>query len=549
MLRSRVPTYFAAMALTALLAAGCRQAPERAGGPAGTSATPHRGGTAIIGWTAEPGGVNYLIQPNSQVSNEVIFRLFLRLAEEQPDFEKHPPTFKPELAASWDWSPDRKTLTFHLRDGVVWSDGVPVTSEDVRWTWQAQRDPAVAWDNSESKQWITDVEAVDPRTVRFHFSRVYAKQFLDANEGSILPKHAWEKLPQAEWRHNADWFRQHLVVDGPFTISSWEPQQQIVLQRNPRYYEPGLPRLERAVMRQVPDASTAFTQLLNGELDFFPQIAPADVPRAQASPRLQVVSYWTNLFVGIAWNNENPLFRDPEVRRALTLATDRQTIVQTLLGPYGRVADSPILTTVWAHDARLKPWPYDPNEARRILAAKGWRDSDGDGVLDKNGKPFAFELITNAGNRIRTDATVMLQDQLKRVGIRVTPRQIEFNTLMEQTQAGKYEACVVGYSLDTSLDLSGNFQSRSIGEGNNAMRYRNPEVDRLIETAAAQRDVQAEKPYLDQLQQIIHREQPLTFLWESQRPTAINKRVRDARPNSMHSLFNLKEWWIDRPQG
>ena len=545
MLRSRALTsLFAAV----LLAAGCRQAaPERAASP--DSATPRRGGTVVTGWNAEPGGVNQLILPNSQVGNELLFRIFLHLAEEQPDFQQHPPTFKPLLAQSWDWSPDHKVLTFHLRDGVVWSDGVPVTAEDVRWSWQAQRDPAVAWDNAEAKRWIDDVEIVDPRTVRFHFQRVYAKQFLDANEGLILPKHAWEKLPFSQWRQSGDWFRQHLVVDGPFTVASWEPQQQVVMQRNERYFEPGLPRLDRVVMRQVPDAATAFTQLLNGELDFLPQIAIADVPRAKASPRLQVVSYWTNLWVAVAWNNENVLFRDPEVRRALTLAIDRPAIVQTLWGPYGKVADSPVPSTVWVHDKSLQPWPYDRDEARRILAAKGWRDSDGDGVIDKDGRPFAFELITNAGNRSRADASVMIQAQLHQVGIRVTPRQVEFNTLITQVQAGKYDACVAGYSLDTSLDLSGSFHSRSIAEGNNAMRYRNPEVDRLIDTAAAQPEMQSEAPYIRQIQQILHREQPVTFLWESQRPTAINKRVHDASPNPQHSFFHLEDWWVDKPQG
>lgn len=540
MRRSKV---LALLAAVSLAVAGCRPTPEKAGET--DSATPRRGGTVVAGWNAEPGGVNGLIIPNSQVTNEILFRVFLHLAEEQSDFQQGPASFEPQLAKSWEWSPDHKTLTFHLREGVVWSDGVPVTADDVRWTWTAQKDPQVAWELAESKRWVTDVEAVDPHTVRFHFARVYAKQFLDANEGVVLPKHAWEKIPFAQWRQNGDWFRQHLVADGPFTITSWVPQQQIVLQRNDRYYQPGFPRLDRFVLRQVPNAASAFTQLLSGELDFFPQISPTDVPRAQSSPRLRVISYWTNLYVFVAWNNDNPLFKDPEVRRALTLGIDRQAIVQTVLGPYGRQADSPVLTNVWAHDRSLQPWPYDPAEARKILAAKGWRDANGDGVLDKDGRPFAFQLVTNAGNRLRTDATVMIQDQLKKVGVRATPRQIEFNTLADQTNQGKYEAAILGYSMDTSLDLSSTFHSRSIQEGTNAFRYRNPEVDRLIDTAAAQPDIRAEGPYLAQIQQIIHREQPITFLWESQRPTAVNKRVRDVKPTQQFSLFNLKEWWVE----
>ncbi len=534
----------------ALLAAACRRDPEP---PAANTAngqaasTPRRGGTVVAGWSAEPGGVNELTDPSSQVSNEMLYRIFLHLLEEQPDFQDHPPTFTPQLAESYEWSDDHKTLTFHLRD-VLWSDGVPVTAEDVRWTWQAQVNPEVAWDSVDSKRWITDVEVVDPRTVRVHFSRVYAKQLLDVNEGVILPKHAWEKLPFSEWRRNGEWFKEHLVVNGPFTIASWVPQQQVVLKRNDRYYEKGLPYLDRVVMRVVPDQASGLTQLLNGELDFNPQITPRDVPQVKANPRLELIDYWFNLYVAVAWNNEHPLFADPEVRRALTLAIDRQTIVDTLLSPYGRIATSPILSMIWAHDKSIQPWPYDPGRARQILAAKGWKDTDGDGVLDRDGKPFAFELITNAGNQSRTDATVMIQDQLRKVGLRVAPRQLEFNTFVSQVRGGTYEAAVVGYTLDTSLDMTTTFHSRSIEEAANDMSYRNPEVDRLLETAASQPDILAARPHLNRIQQILHRDQPLTFLWESKRLTAVNRRVRNVKPTVAWAFFNLKEWWI-QPEG
>jgi peptide/nickel transport system substrate-binding protein len=533
------------LAATALLA-GCRREPKPAGETGtGAQGAPRRGGTVVTGWTAEPAGVNEIILPSSQPTHEMLFRMFLHLVEEQPDFDKHPPTFAPQLAQSYDWSADHKTLTFHLREGVVWSDGVPVTADDVRWTWQAQVSPYVVWEGATSKRSITDVEVVDPRTVRFHFSRVYAAQLLDANEGVVLPRHAWEKLPLAQWRKSGDWFKQHLVVDGPFTIASWQPQQQVVLQRNERYYEKGLPRLDRVVMRIITSQSAGITQLLNGELDFLPQIAVGDVKRVQSAPQVQLIAYWFNIYVAVGWNIENPLFQDPEVRRALTLGIDRKTIVETLLGPYGRVADSPVLTMVWAHDNSIKPWPYDPAEAKRILAARGWKDTDGDGVLDKGGKPFSFELITNSGNQLRADAMVMIQDQLKKIGVKAVPRQVEFNTLASQTTDGKFEAAIIGFTMDTSLDMTSNFHSKSIAEGANYVRYRKPEMDRLLESAASQPDMLAERPYLNQIQQLVHREQPVTFLWESQRLTAVNKRVKDVRPTLAYSFFNLKEWWVE----
>ncbi|HBL28735.1 MAG TPA: hypothetical protein DD490_18015, partial [Acidobacteria bacterium] len=365
--------------LLALLAphlAGCgaREEPQQ-GGPAGDG-TPQRGGTVVTGWTTEPLGINDLIFPTTAVGSEVHFRVFQHLVEEQPDFAEHPATFKPQLAESWEWSDDHKVLTFHLRKNLVWSDGVPLTAEDVRWSWQAQVHPAVAWDSAYMKEHIRDVEVVDPQTVRFHFTRVYAKQLLDANEGLILPKHAWSRLPFEKWRENGTWFFENRLAAGPFRIESWTAQQEMVLVRNERYWEKERPYLDRVVLRFVPDASSLTTQLLNGEIDFIAQVSPADAKRVRERPELQVIPFWSNLFVAVAWNHSRPLFADAEVRRALTLAIDRRSIVETLWpGGTGRVGISPLLQSVWAHDKTLQPWPYDPAEARKILAARGWKDA------------------------------------------------------------------------------------------------------------------------------------------------------------------------------
>jgi len=320
-------------ALIAVGAAGCRGGEETAPAAEQQAAGPQRGGTVVTGWGSEPATVNELIVTSNSATNELLHILFLQLLEEQPDFEQHPPTLKPELARSYEFSEDRKTVTFHLREDAVWSDGVPITAEDVRWTWQAHRHPDIGWDNSFAKDAITDVEVVDPRTVRFHFSRVYGKQLLDINEGFILPKHAWEKLPFSEWRKNADWFKQHLVVSGPFTVASWQPQQEVVLVRNERFQDEGLPYLDRVVVRIIPDQSSQMAQLLSGDIDFIQQVSPTDAPQIQANPNLELIPYWfPRITVAVAWNNEHPLFSDPEVRRALTLAIDRQAIVDTLWG-------------------------------------------------------------------------------------------------------------------------------------------------------------------------------------------------------------------------
>lgn len=533
--------------LVAALLAACGDNREETGsGPGQSAETPRRGGTVVSGWTTDPLGLNDLIFTTTMVGNEVLFRTFQHLVDEQPDFTEHPATFAPQLAESWEWSDDHKTLTFHLRKNLVWSDGAPLTAEDVRWTWQAHTNPAVSWDSAYMKEAIRDVEVVDPQTVRFHYTRAYAKQLLDANEGLILPKHLWSQLPFEKWRENPDWFRQHQVASGPFKIESWKPQQEMVLVRNERYWEKDRPYLDRVILRFVPDAGNLLSQFLNGELDFISQVSPSDAARIRARPDLQLVSFWSNLYVLVAWNGARPLFADPDVRRALTLAIDRQTIVDTLLpGGTGRVGISPILQAIWAHDKTLHPWPYDPAGARRILAAKGWKDTDGDGILDRGGKKFSFELTSNAGNQSRNDAAVMIQQQLRRVGIEATPRILEFNTLVTDTRSGNFDASITGLSIDTSLDLSGNYHSQSIASGDNYFHYSNPEVDRLIGLAARQVELAEALPYLHEIERLIHRDQPATFLWESQRLTALNKRVHNAWPNLQSGFFNLKDWWVE----
>ncbi|MES1211438.1 MAG: ABC transporter substrate-binding protein, partial [Acidobacteriota bacterium] len=203
------------LAALSLTMTGCRGNEDKSGEAAPTPAAemkPQRGGTVVIAWSAAPTGVNELIVPNTAITTETVRQLFLHLVSELPDFEEHPPTMAPQLAESFEFSPDHKILTFHLRKDVVWSDGVPVTADDVRFTWQAHTHPDVAWNSAYMKEKIKDVEVVDPHTARFHFSEAYAKQILDVNEGVILPKHAWGQIPFPKWRESSEWFLEHLVV-------------------------------------------------------------------------------------------------------------------------------------------------------------------------------------------------------------------------------------------------------------------------------------------------------------------------------------------------
>ncbi|HUO86366.1 MAG TPA: ABC transporter substrate-binding protein [Thermoanaerobaculia bacterium] len=534
----------AALATTILFAALAACAGERAA-PEGVVASdggePRSGGQVVIGSSSDLGGVNEVIVPLTSITNEVIRQLFLPLVDEMPDYR----TLRPRLAESWTTSEDHRTLTFRLRHDVTWSDGVPVTAADVEFSYRAWTSPELAWEGAAALTAVEGVEVLDDRTVAFRFAHPYSTQLLDVAAGAvILPAHAWGRRPFADWRDDADWFRDNLVVNGPFTLASWAPQQEIVLERNPTYYEEGLPRLDRVTIRVVADQTAQLTQLLNGQLDFVIQLSPDDASKIEKAPGVELVSYWTRGYISIGWNVRSEPFSDPRVRRAMTLAIDRDTLVEAIWGDLARPIASPIPPDTWAWSEEVSPLPYAPDEARRLLAAAGWTDQDGDGVRDKEGRPFRFRLITNAGNRPREDALVLIQDQLRRVGVVAQPEAIEFHSLIEQVTSGRFDATVMGWGIPTTFDFRYAYHSAEIGS-TNFTGFSEPEVDRLLEEARLQTELAAMGPYLDRLQVIQQELQPYTFLWQSKQLHGIRERVNDAAPNHLRALANLREWWVE----
>lgn len=548
--RRSAPAVLLLLCLGLLLA--CGPADDDGPGPGGEPAAPGepvRGGTLVVGSIADLEGVNELIIPSSRVFLNIGYQMFLHLVKEQPDFEEHPSTFAPALAESWEWSDDHLELTFRLRDDIVWSDGVPVTAEDVRFTWQAQTSPEVAWNNAFIKEAIEDVEVVDPRTVRFHFSRVSPSQLMDANDGVILPKHAWGELPFSEWRTNTDFFTENMVVNGPFALERWVPQEEVVLVRNERYHEEGQPYLDRVVFRMIPERSNQVAQLLAGNLHVVVQLPITDLERVEQSGEARSEPYWHRLFSHVVWNTESPLFSDRRVRQALTLAMDREQIVDTLWGEFGRVSDSFIVRNNWAHDDSLEPWPHDPERARRMLAEAGWSDSDGDGVIDKDGLPFRFEVLTNQGNEERLDAVVMIKDQLSRVGIEVEVRSMEWNAMTDRLYDHDFESAISAWGMPTTLNPRYAFHSESMNGAENFSSYSNPELDALIEEFERLPTLEEGEDLLHRMQQIVHRDLPMTFLWESQRIVGVSNRLHDLNPNLIGIFWFLEQAWLEPPAG
>lgn len=499
----------------------------------------------VVATSADLAGVNELLSATGSFTQSVLGLLFLHLFAEQPDFDQHPPTFAPALARSWDWSDDKTVLTLELRDDVVWSDGTPVTAADVVWTWQAQTHPEVAWQAAHSKENIAAIEARDDFTVRVVFKRPSVTALADLNRGVILPSAVWSQIPFSDWRTHADWFLDNLVTNGPFALASWDRQQQIALRRNDRYFVADRPRLESVVFRVVPQRVNQVGSLLAGDVHYVHHIPAAEAARIAAEPDLELLTYWSRQYNFICWNIAKPLFEGVETRQALTLAIDRQALIDALWFGHARIATSPIISSVWAHNRSLEPWPYDPERARRILRDAGWEDRDSDGYLDRQGETFGFELMTNSDSSVRVDAAVMIQEQLRRAGIKVEVRTLEFNTVVERALGHDFDAMLGGWTIDTSLSLDYAFHTDSIDGGHNFGSFSDPAVDALLDSIRQQNDVADRAPPMAEIQELLHQLQPYTLLWEPQRLTGAAATLRGASPNALDPFFDLESWWME----
>jgi peptide/nickel transport system substrate-binding protein len=494
--------------------------------------------TLVVGTRAEPRTLNPVAITSSE-GHQVAALIFQKLLEEQDDFM----SFRPQLAREWTVSPDGLDVTFVLRDDARWSDGKPVTARDVRFTWMVHTDTTVAWPSASIKSRIRDVEVKDARTAVFHFSEPYLYQVMDANDGVILPEHLLGSIPRAQLKTAP--FGRAPVGNGPYLVARWESGQYLELARNPRFAG-AAPRIERVLIKFVPDVVTLSSQLKAGEIDLLEAVQAADLAGIRASRSdVSILDVPSRRMSFIAWNLARAPFGDRRVRRALTTAIDRRAIIENVWAGYAKECTSPIVPLLWAFDATIPAVPFDPAAARAALGAAGFQDADGDGRLERDGKPFAFELLVNDAQS-RVDAVTLVQAQLKRVGIQVDVRVMEYGAYIDRILAMDFEAAFVEWKVPTKVDLTQLFHSRARRPaGYNFISYANPEVDALIDEALAQRDMEKARALWSRAQRAIYDDQPYTFIAVPQELTAIDDRFCRVTPSAISIFAHIADWRIE----
>ncbi|WP_062109325.1 peptide-binding protein [Bacillus niameyensis] len=506
---------------------------------------PVDGGDLIIGTGGDPTLFNPLYS-NDSISSDIEGMLYVGLVGSEP--EEFNPTTENGLAESVEQSDDGLTYTVKLKEGIKFHDGEPLTADDVVFTYNIPLHEDYDGPRKSNFEALESVEKKDDLTVIFHMKQVDAQFPSVGLSYGILPEHILSDVPIADLGDH-EFNRKNPIGSGPFKFVEWVEGQYVKVEAFDEFYL-GRPHLDSLTFKIIKDANAMLTQLQNGDINFWSGVPQSDIEVVKEfsdSIGIKIEEGLALSYTFFAYNLRNDLFKEKEVRQAITHAIDRQLIVDTIMEGYGEVADVPESPLSWAYNPDVPSFEYDPEKAKEMLAAAGWEPGN-DGILEKDGKKFSFETKTNQGNKVREDIVILLQEQLKEVGIELKPRIVEFGSLIADIDPGvwNFDAIVLGWSLATDPDPSGIFHTKEIEKGLNFIGYSNPELDKLMEAQLQQQDKEKRKEQIGEIQAKLAEDQPYTFLYYPIEFRAMPAELEGYVFHAKDELYNIHEWWINK---
>lgn len=449
----------------------------------------------------------------------------------------------PFAAEKFEVLEDGLLLRFSLVKGIYWSDGVELTAEDVEFTYKLMIDDSTPTSYAGDFKMIKSFRILD----RYSFEVRYDKPFpraLSTWMSPIMPKHALQGLRGHDLL-SSPLLRQPLSC-GPYLLDDWKPGSSVRLKANPEYFE-GKPDIDYILYRFIPDATTMFLELKAGTLDLIGSLTPQQylyqTNTAQFTKNFTVYSWLGSVYTFLGYNLKSPVFSDIRVRQALAYAIDKQEIVKGALLGQGVPTVGPFSPTSWAYNTALKDYAYDPQKALALLSEAGW-SPNAKGVLEKNGMSFSFTLLVNQGNEPRIKTAILIQYQLKKIGIDVKIRTVEWAAFLKNfVDKGFFDALILSWTIPAEPDCFDVWHSSRIG-GLNFMHYSNAEADALLENARSTFDRKDRKIMYDRFQEILHEEQPYCFLFVPYAFSAVHKRVQGIQPAPAGISYNQNNWWV-----
>lgn len=525
---------------------GCGSEPEQpvdakrqtSKGPNQATARPAYGDTIVIG-SIKDASVLLPVLATDVPSRRITELIFNGLVKYDKDVK-----LVGDLAEKWEISEDRRTIRFHLRKGVRWHDGKPFTARDVEYTYKVYVDPKTPTPYAGDFMRVQDFRVIDDYTVDVEYSKPYAPALGSWAEG-ILPRHLLEGIDVS-----CSPLTRAPIGTGPYKFVEWQEGEGILLEANREYFR-GRPYINKVLIRFLLDKATAFLELKAGGLDVL-ALTPIQYNRQTNSrwfkDNFRKYKHLSFSYTYLAYNLQKPMFKDRHIRQALTMGINRENIVKGVLLGQGQVAYTPYNPATFWYNPNVAKFPYNPKKARQILAKAGWKDSDGDGILEKDGVPFYFTIITNHGDDKRKYAAAIIQSNLKKIGVDVEIRTFEWASLLHQfLYKRNFDACIIGWGLDYDPNQFDKWHSSKTGPNDyNWMHYQNKGVDRLLELGVSTYDRAKRKKYYDQLQEILAVDQPCTFLWVHDALPIIHSRFHGIKPAPIGIDYNFDRWFVPK---
>lgn len=499
------------------------------------------GGEIITAYLGDPQGF-IRFWATTTTSSEVIeltSSYLYKLNEKQeliPDLAVGQPTF----------SADKMEMTMKLRTDAKWSDGKPVTADDVVFTYSIPINDDYKGPRKGTFTELSKVVKVDDSTVKFVWKKPFAG-YIDTVIYNILPAHVLKDVPIKDM-DKSDYYKKPSVTSGPYKLDEWKTGEYLRFSRNESYYN-GKPAIDKVTAKIVPNANAMMAQLQTGEINVIG--VPADQlgaiePFAKTSGKIKLnKGIKSSSYLFVAWNLTNPLFQDKKVRQALTMAIDRKGIVDNVAEGLGVVVNSQTAPSYWTYTDNVPKFDFNVEKAKTMLAEAGWKDTNNDGLIDKNGKNFEFELQVNQGNTVREKAVTVIQQQLQKVGIKATPRVVESSAFSKNFTGKQFEAIYYAWSISGDPNPKGIWHSSEIEIGLNTVSYKNPEVDKLIDEDLQTFDTAKRKELLNKIDALIAEDQPYTFMYSPTTVMAYPAKLEGFNPNR-DSLKEIEKWYFTK---
>ncbi len=495
--------------------------------PEAIRATNH-GGTITIGHSSKPDNIINPILTSETISANLMPIIFSSLVKF--DGAGQP---VPELAKGWEVSEDGLVWTFFIRDDVEFHDGQPLTAHDVEFTYKAIMDPKNMSPRAKRYELVERMELEGDYIFKIVLRHPFAP-FMRRLDWPIAPKHLLENTDLSSTP-----FNRRPVGSGPFKLVDWTKDDTIILDANREYFRKDRPILDRLVFKTYPDRKAALQAIADGEMDIALGLTASDLLFVSKRGPFRIYSASGASYYAIILNLKDQLFRDIKVRKALDHAIEKDSIIANQLKGHGKICTGPFGVNSWAYNLDVESTPYSIKRARELLEQAGWVDTDGDDILDKDGRPFEISLTVPNISDVLGRIAVAIKAQLVKVGIRVNLRRIDDSELYRAPFQAMVTTILAG---DEPESARGSWHSKS---GENLASYQNDFVDTLMDLGRQEQDQEKRKITYHKIHEMIHDDCPAIFLASAYEYIGSNYRFRnDKIPSMVHLLTTMKDWQI-----